>query len=126
MIRRPPRSTLFPYTTLFRSRFAAGEGLGWLMEVRREAEADHLFLRYVHAPGGSGAFARVRNELSGFGTRALAGGVLLSGGYWRAGGGRGHACNPSTHLYRIASFSFKKKKKQTAPSHTKNNMRSIL
>src|SRR2546430_13324449 len=24
MIRRPPRSTLFPYTTLFRSRFAAG------------------------------------------------------------------------------------------------------
>src|SRR3712207_8919019 len=25
MIRRPPRSTLFPYTTLFRSRLAAGE-----------------------------------------------------------------------------------------------------
>src|SRR5260370_7778235 len=24
MIRRPPRSTLFPYTTLFRSRFATG------------------------------------------------------------------------------------------------------
>src|SRR3989442_7846771 len=66
-------------------RFAAGEGLGWLMELRREAEADHLFLRYVHAPGGSGAFARVRNELSGFGTRALAGGVLLSRGYWRVG-----------------------------------------
>src|SRR3712207_8609990 len=28
MIRRPPRSTLFPYTTLFRSRVAAvGEGV---------------------------------------------------------------------------------------------------
>src|SRR2546426_8264253 len=27
MIRRPPRSTLFPYTTLFRSVFAAG--LAW-------------------------------------------------------------------------------------------------
>src|SRR5258708_27585154 len=27
MIRRPPRSTLFPYTTLFRSRAAAGAGL---------------------------------------------------------------------------------------------------
>src|SRR5256885_6470162 len=26
MIRRPPRSTLFPYTTLFRSRDAAPEG----------------------------------------------------------------------------------------------------
>src|SRR2546430_12819725 len=27
MIRRPPRSTLFPYTTLFRSLLAVGEGL---------------------------------------------------------------------------------------------------
>src|SRR3712207_7783278 len=26
MIRRPPRSTLFPYTTLFRSRRADGQG----------------------------------------------------------------------------------------------------
>src|SRR2546430_8281631 len=26
MIRRPPRSTLFPYTTLFRSRSRAGRG----------------------------------------------------------------------------------------------------
>src|SRR3712207_8403910 len=26
MIRRPPRSTLFPYTTLFRSRLARGAG----------------------------------------------------------------------------------------------------
>src|SRR2546422_1088055 len=31
MIRRPPRSTLFPYTTLFRSRSSPGasEGLIW-------------------------------------------------------------------------------------------------
>src|SRR3712207_8947430 len=28
MIRRPPRSTLFPYTTLFRSRRAVGELVG--------------------------------------------------------------------------------------------------
>src|SRR2546430_11371165 len=28
MIRRPPRSTLFPYTTLFRSRHRGGVGLG--------------------------------------------------------------------------------------------------
>src|SRR2546430_11386269 len=28
MIRRPPRSTLFPYTTLFRSLFLNGLGLG--------------------------------------------------------------------------------------------------
>src|SRR3712207_7432306 len=46
MIRRPPRSTLFPYTTLFRSRAAAGPGgqlaraeVGWqqrsVADVRR-------------------------------------------------------------------------------------------
>src|SRR2546425_5359220 len=30
MIRRPPRSTLFPYTTLFRSRFVmVGSNMGW-------------------------------------------------------------------------------------------------
>src|SRR3989442_15069256 len=28
MIRRPPRSTLFPYTTLFRSRFGADRVVG--------------------------------------------------------------------------------------------------
>src|SRR5438045_5849043 len=27
VVRRPPRSTLFPYTTLFRSRVEAGHGL---------------------------------------------------------------------------------------------------
>src|SRR3712207_9420168 len=31
MIRRPPRSTLFPYTTLFRSREAALRGAGLLL-----------------------------------------------------------------------------------------------
>src|SRR5437763_3993556 len=30
MIRRPPRSTLFPYTTLFRSRRLRQETLQWL------------------------------------------------------------------------------------------------
>src|SRR3712207_7948572 len=33
MIRRPPRSTLFPYTTLFRSRLL---GLGRLVEAKAE------------------------------------------------------------------------------------------
>src|SRR5438876_1766126 len=40
MIRRPPRSTLFPYTTLFRSRYAAfsdshGRRFGMLLGVQR-------------------------------------------------------------------------------------------
>src|SRR2546422_1401948 len=37
MIRRPPRSTLFPYTTLFRSRFALARALLAAGE-RKEAE----------------------------------------------------------------------------------------
>src|SRR3712207_7822812 len=37
MIRRPPRSTLFPYTTLFRSPVAAVERLD-LLAVRRGAD----------------------------------------------------------------------------------------
>src|SRR2546430_9094486 len=42
MIRRPPRSTLFPYTTLFRSRsFGFGdEFLGALMVVIEDANPD--------------------------------------------------------------------------------------
>src|SRR3989441_12585206 len=35
MIRRPPRSTLFPYTTLFRS-----EGGAWLVDGDPNAKAD--------------------------------------------------------------------------------------
>src|SRR3712207_7437451 len=49
MIRRPPRSTLFPYTTLFRSellRLAAHEGARYLREVRAASlrqPADSLY-----------------------------------------------------------------------------------
>src|SRR2546423_5901902 len=37
MIRRPPRSTLFPYTTLFRSSWAACASASRNFEVRRPA-----------------------------------------------------------------------------------------
>src|SRR5258708_19609100 len=33
MIRRPPRSTLFPYTTLFRSGVIALGGLSWPLRI---------------------------------------------------------------------------------------------
>src|SRR5258705_1818978 len=47
MIRRPPRSTLFPYTTLFRSRLAAGEGDhdAVVVDLRHGAAA---VLRHAH------------------------------------------------------------------------------
>src|SRR2546429_6295824 len=41
MIRRPPRSTLFPYTTLFRSRL--GRGLFPRWRVPRLAVAENFF-----------------------------------------------------------------------------------
>src|SRR5260221_9898706 len=44
MIRRPPRSTLFPYTTLFRSRF----GRGWTSRsYSNEVSPDRSTLRTV-------------------------------------------------------------------------------
>src|SRR2546430_13207972 len=46
MIRRPPRSTLFPYTTLFRSLDARARVVFWiemLLEVhRRNVRRDHV------------------------------------------------------------------------------------
>src|SRR2546429_6562118 len=33
MIRRPPRSTLFPYTTLFRSRFRLTDTVGFIRKL---------------------------------------------------------------------------------------------
>src|SRR5437879_7324602 len=49
MSRRPPRSTLFPYTTLFRSGVAEGEALR-LLEV--PAGDDHLDDGAGLRPGG--------------------------------------------------------------------------
>src|SRR5256886_9334801 len=61
MIRRPPRSTLFPYTTLFRSvggQFAVGPGgalrvavavrnIGFKLQVNNRDQADALPARLV-------------------------------------------------------------------------------
>src|SRR2546421_12598561 len=53
MIRRPPRSTLFPYTTLFRSReawyeiFCGGIAARLAPYVERRAEIDAGLLRII-------------------------------------------------------------------------------
>src|SRR2546430_8905583 len=56
MIRRPPRSTLFPYTTLFRSRAVPGDGVRALRRAHRNErrqgarglEQEHEHLGAVH------------------------------------------------------------------------------
>src|SRR3712207_7773959 len=56
MIRRPPRSTLFPYTTLFRSNEVVlardgVEAIDYLFEGGREAhQMPCLVLLYLHLP----------------------------------------------------------------------------
>src|SRR2546425_6090872 len=42
MIRRPPRSTLFPYTTLFRSLFDSGQAGGLIYYVMPHVEGESL------------------------------------------------------------------------------------
>src|SRR2546426_9341602 len=57
MIRRPPRSTLFPYTTLFRSPGALGEARGSCPAGARSATSfchrpEVCHARAAHAPAG--------------------------------------------------------------------------
>ena len=47
MIRRPPRSTLFPYTTLFRS--ATEEEMVARLRARRTDSEDQIAIRVAHA-----------------------------------------------------------------------------
>src|SRR3712207_8118606 len=59
MIRRPPRSTLFPYTTLFRSRRtnlvqARHDGRDYLVSLTGESE----WVRNARAAGGRVVLAR--------------------------------------------------------------------
>src|SRR3989454_7822208 len=55
MIRRPPRSTLFPYTTLFRSAYEKGKAL---VERLRAVIPRQLFEVAIQAAIGSRVIAR--------------------------------------------------------------------
>src|SRR5258708_17295454 len=75
MIRRPPRSTLFPYTTLFRSSsnpppnavplIAATKGLPHFSKRRNTSEVSYNVLNMSCAPGsGSARVARSEEHTS--------------------------------------------------------------
>src|SRR3712207_7269901 len=99
MIRRPPRSTLFPYTTLFRSE-AVGAALG-------RASAEDL-------PG------RLPRGLETQLGREWEGGVELSGGQWqKLALGRGmmrrseeHTSELQSRQYLVCRLLLEKKKEQ--------------
>src|SRR3712207_7991331 len=98
MIRRPPRSTLFPYTTLFRSRL-----------LRQHAGP-------ARPPGGGPHLERA----AGAGARGDAGGVRSPGPAVRApGGGAGggaqrseeHTSELQSRQYLVCRLLLEKKKK---------------
>src|SRR5258708_27974503 len=99
MIRRPPRSTLFPYTTLFRSV---------LFGARREARSGGR-LRGNRQPGGGlpeGGGAGGRGRI-----RGRAGGRL-------GGDRKSTRLNSSHQIISYAVFCLKKKKTSRRASHT--------
>src|SRR3712207_8735913 len=65
MIRRPPRSTLFPYTTLFRSDPQRPQRVNLLPELLDHPVVDHGPARRVQRLGGrNGFWRRVRLVLA--------------------------------------------------------------
>src|SRR3989454_7734239 len=68
MIRRPPRSTLFPYTTLFRSVFTVGEQIAEAVRLhehlgRRDAMDKTIeMLKLVHIPNAERRVKEYRSE----------------------------------------------------------------
>src|SRR3989449_8527216 len=94
MIRRPPRSTLFPYTTLFRSG-AGGAAQHGAAEVHAAAAA---------RAGGPGHY----------GARYRAPGTLQPGG----GDRKSTRLNSSHGYISYAVFCLKKKKRKSPPACT--------
>src|SRR2546430_4521455 len=62
MIRRPPRSTLFPYTTLFRSRLAHGECIEAIDGSPIQVQADSICV-HGDSPGSVEIAQAVRERL---------------------------------------------------------------
>src|SRR3712207_7763888 len=98
MIRRPPRSTLFPYTTLFRSR---GD--------RRAAGLGHQRARARRAPGERRRAGSADRDGAGRGVRADRKSTRL---------------NSSHANISYAVFCLKKKKKEL--SHNNTSQRYIV
>src|SRR5256885_16307542 len=78
MIRRPPRSTLFPYTTLFRSDYEAAQQSLAAAGADARAASDHLSQLGAAVQEGSRGSYVVKSPISGR-VVEMAG---SQGGYW--------------------------------------------
>src|SRR3712207_7171487 len=91
MIRRPPRSTLFPYTTLFRS----------LEGQLHDEHVEDQPAEQGHRDRPGQVTPRQRRELRGVRVGLGPGGGQI---------GRGHGRNPVPPIFRMPSSAWKKKK----------------
>src|SRR5258708_24452017 len=94
MIRRPPRSTLFPYTTLFRSPAALGPARGLTLLERRAAR---------HAADSRPGLRPVAVRVADFG--------LSPSGWPKSADRKSTRLNSSHQIISYAVFCLKKKKK---------------
>jgi hypothetical protein len=65
-------------------RFDESAAAGWSASWLRRTPDESFDARYVHAPGGSGAFARAADEFSANASRRLTRRVHVTGGAWRS------------------------------------------
>src|SRR5688572_31860108 len=98
MIRRPPRSTLFPYTTLFRSAHVGS--FEWDVEANRNTWSEELCRIYGLAPG------EFEGSLKAFLDR------------------KSTRLNSSHSQISYAVFCLKKKKKKKKNKQIKNNQKN--
>lgn len=68
---------------LARRRVLGRAHAGWSAAYDRRLPDENLAVRYVHAPGGTAAFARAASQLSVDGGRRLGQRLRLNGGWWR-------------------------------------------
>jgi len=77
-------------TEVARRRTDGGIGAGWSAAYTRRAQDESVDIRYMHAPGGTRAFARAANELAASGSKRLTSRLNLTASAWRTdddGGG---------------------------------------
>src|SRR3712207_8900185 len=100
MIRRPPRSTLFPYTTLFRSR-------SWFQE------GEALCMRAVEALRSPPPTTRDEELLLGY-LMGMQGGYAFRGGRPRS---EEHTSELQSRQYLVCRLLLEKKKKKIKPRY---------
>src|SRR5260221_1134884 len=88
MIRRPPRSTLFPYTTLFRSDAEASSGPGKLNEASLHIESSRMVGSGVRVPLKFMPNFKVRGGPKGQASISLFPGAIVALKGSNRGGGR--------------------------------------